>query len=1524
MSHSNGHLSDNLSAASNASDNSAIYSTGVFDDVDEEDDDTIDVAPGDGTLLNKRMELLINRSHTIVGENAYHDVKELNRFANNYPSNGQWDKVQGERGFNTYFAHKMHAAMQQMEDNNDRKEGKDPSNCDDPDRAIKCIVNTLTCERPNHDLKHPSDVPISLKPYQMTVKYMFSPSTETAIQRMLFGHGLGTGKTISMIQILDNFASSTRPKVFLFYSVQHINGFFRELCKFQSYTREWLVCRTENWFTHEQEQLYKDAQEAVTLQKLKMMQTHRAMLWRGPISQTELYNDGNYSLPPDFWGLWEDEIDPEIESWFPKQINLRLEQYDKSLLPYYVIVNGESAINAKVPSSTYNNVFEKCAAIVMRMRIHDWLKFFVSIPGFSSLYAQTTHDKVSTAIVMLTYLDAMLTQCKKPSNTPSRDLLTLADNVSEVLKSIQEIAEVVVTFKSLPVFATAVKGHMNIIRALGTTISIDPVRRMYPDQSVKDTFSELHEDAMKNMFGDNSGETTWDLCAVDMNDVIEIMFPDDNENSEQKKEKYMLQLQKMNDIEDSEHRQLLIDEIICNQYIIGYRGDPPAPEKNSYIQLRRAIRRAAQLRQLYNIFHTSPDGSVDSINAYEKADDMIQGASQTTDEGATILSFVQSLLRFTNHTSSQAMRSDSGERYVLGSPVIAVNYVDFCAEAKKRAQSTWSNLLRYGQDWANKVEVEYTTKEKIIVMDEAHNLLRAGTLQLETELEQKRQKRAEGNTTQKLIDDINRLEKAIERESNSRDEIRAKLLNPAAYANSRLALFTATPIISSVNDLSEMMDVVCGRSHDSVESMDGFVSFFRGRPKGVFPQHRPPGDAPEIRVVVPTYRGRSDPLRPIVRDCCKFKNYKPKAKKPRKRKKKKNDSRTPETPEPEENGEFSLSVDPTLGDNLTKNRVKLMRRNLQDYAVDNAMAGPNLVLQMEMFLQDYENQSLGDASIAEMNRRYREELEPLAIIKCPKLLQIANDVADEEENHLKDDRPNDGQKTIVMVAEGQLASEGEGIVTMTLLLRVEATRRDLIRETWAQEAVYEDPPNNPAIEIKRKFAHLGTGENMPLVRQCDRGKLVNQLKRVNGSGQGVPDKCQDVGGDLTMRSVFAAKDNALGWKTKVFVANASAYTESVSFENVRRIILASVPATAHSMLQQIGRASRLCKHSEFMDDSNKSYLDVQIYLTAIPIYDLVGIFQEKECTRFEGYSMGKLFPASVTDVDSFEQDNVCGNAGKNTSSIPADAFTREEVVEFIQEASLSDGGAFADSQWVQGLRDYQDISAKLRRTVPGARERALRDVTNPLQLNQAVCLKDNILRGLENDEPISEPGWKFTQSQWVDLKHRLLQTQIENMSHSKLVVGIILLQHFFKTLPIDDINPLVVSEFMQFIQLLNELMQLIQYKENTASKNIFVHIDPNFGRGLRHSREELRSFLKELGSAPIMSVKDMGSILHSADTYTYQGIEKSLYQFQASYQILRDISVDNRMLNTILGPPEPMSIEADEIYNNLRRIYVDA
>ena len=293
--------------------------------------------------------------------------------------------------------------------------------------------------------------------------------------------------------------------------------------------------------------------------------------------------------------------------------------------------------------------------------------------------------------------------------------------------------------------------------------------------------------------------------------------------------------------------------------------------------------------------------------------------------------------------------------------------------------------------------------------------------------------------------------------------------------------------------------------------------------------------------------------------------------------------------------------------------------------------------------------------------------------------------------------------------------------------------------------------------------------------------------------------------------------------------------------------------------------------------------------------------------------MGKLFPASVTDVKSFEQDNVCGNAGKNTPH-GAPAFTRENVVEFIQEAKMPEGGAFADSQWVQGLRDYQDTPARLRRPVPGARERALRDVTNPLQLNQAVCLKDNILRGLENDAPISEPGWRFTQSQWVDLKHQLLQPRIENMSHAKLVVGIILLQHFFKTLPINDNNPLVLAA----------LAHLIKYNKNTASGHILVQIDTNFDTTLRHSRENFRRFLKELGSAPIMSVKDIGSILHTADTYTYQNIEKSLYEFQASYRVLRDISVDHRILDTILGPPEPMSSEADEIYNNLRRIYVDA
>lgn len=1345
---------------------------------DDEDDDDAFQAAGDCTLTNKRMQCIIwdesEKFKTSVTERTYHDEKKLKRFANYYDT--IWHLTQGQPGFNEYFAEVMQKAMEEME-----KADEDSNvDCSDlnHDRAKNCTVNTLNCPNPEEmhgSSSRISDVPITLKPYQMTVKYMFSPNTEGAIQRMLFCHGLGTGKTISMIQILDNFAHDSRPKVLLFYSVQHINGFFRELCTFQSYTRNWLVCRTHNWFEYEHDLLYRYAKEAVTMQKLQMMKTSgsHTMLWRGPIAKATLWE---HSISEkNLWGEWNSTIDDEMQSWFPPLFTLQLDQYDKSLLPYFVIVMGRS-LNLKIFTSTYADVFEDCAKMLSNIGAGEWLKFYVrNTPEFSldrmnPDYKRTVYDEYSIAIVLLTYLNCMLEQCMRVSDTP--ELIELSEAASSVLKSIQEIAKTAARYTSRTVFETQVQPYIRAIKVAGGKISINPVESMvkstYGDtMTVMEVFQEMYVGAMEKEFGivdiDNSGVTTWDLCDVDIEDVIEHQFPSDRENSDEKMEEYVSMLEAYGTISDGDYRQLLFDEIICSKYIVGYRETSPnKKKKNQFVKLRRVIRQAAKLRELSNIYKKYKREDDSDISG---VDDMIQGASKTTEEGTTVLSFVQSLLRFTNRTSSTAVHS--GKLYELKSPVIAVNYYDFTKE-EGGAKSTWSKLLRYGKKWHEKEEVG-TMKEKIVIMDEAHNLLSAGTRELETELKQKIQKKEQvGHATQELTKDIKRLQKAVARESLSRDNIRQKLLNLEEYKESRVALFTATPIISSIDDLDDMLNVVCGKSHNLLESKEGFVSFFRGRPVNVFPEHRPAGDAPEIRVVAPTYirddddkhhpdwrrKLNDDWLRPIVGDCCKFKNHKPTVKK-------RKDEST-------EHGKFSLSVESILEGDLTKKRVKLMRRNLQDYVVSGN--NPNLLSKMETFLRSYETQPFLGERQAHMEDAYYKDLLPLAIIKCPKLLQIANDIADKEEAYLKEGKEDDGQKTIVMVAEGKLASDGEGIVTMTLLLRVEATRRPLLREKWAEnmEVAYKD--QDETLEIRPKFSHMGTGENMPLARQCDRGKSVNRLTRLKEE-QKITPNCRTVGGDLTMRNLFAASlpgdlDNARGWRTKVFVANASAYTESVSFENVRRIILASVPATAHSMLQQIGRASRLCKHDAFRKEG-ESYLDVQIYLTAIPVSSLVSIFETQSCTRFQGYNMGQLFSSSAK-----LGENCCGRPSSNSHGIATcdQTFSREEIVALLKNATMMPGGeTFANSQFVQGLLDYDDDSAG----------------------------------------------------------------------------------------------------------------------SNDSSKSI-------------------------------TSVKDMGAIVHTADTITYQGIENSLYEFQAGYSILREMAVDSRMLNKILGPENKLCTEAREIYENYK------
>ena len=77
---------------------------------------------------------------------------------------------------------------------------------------------------------------------------------------------------------------------------------------------------------------------------------------------------------------------------------------------------------------------------------------------------------------------------------------------------------------------------------------------------------------------------------------------------------------------------------------------------------------------------------------------------------------------------------------------------------------------------------------------------------------------------------------------------------------------------------------------------------------------------------------------------------------------------------------------------------------------------------------------------------------------------------------------------------------------------------------------------------------------------------------------------------------FNAPDNARGEKMRILVADADKYSEGVTFENVRELILAGVPET-HGMLQQrLGRILRMCKHDILPEDERN--VQAYVFVTA--------------------------------------------------------------------------------------------------------------------------------------------------------------------------------------------------------------------------------------------------------------------------------------------------------------------------------------
>ena len=123
--------------------------------------------------------------------------------------------TQGKRGFNDYFVGVMLRAFENI-------------------GLTKFNSESFSAQCPSGGNR--DDFP-ALQPYQLFVKYMITPETERLINRFLVAHGVGSGKTLTMIEVACNYSTDTRPIIFIVPKTL-VDNLLQEICIFRSFFRD--------------------------------------------------------------------------------------------------------------------------------------------------------------------------------------------------------------------------------------------------------------------------------------------------------------------------------------------------------------------------------------------------------------------------------------------------------------------------------------------------------------------------------------------------------------------------------------------------------------------------------------------------------------------------------------------------------------------------------------------------------------------------------------------------------------------------------------------------------------------------------------------------------------------------------------------------------------------------------------------------------------------------------------------------------------------------------------------------------------------------------------------------------------------------------------------------------------------------------------------------------------------------------------------------------------------------------------
>lgn len=79
-----------------------------------------------------------------------------------------------------------------------------------------------------------------LQPYQFMCRYICTPEFEDVIRRFLVVHEVGTGKTLTMLEILDNFFYDERAKIIVVPKKDLADNFLQEMLNHRTLYRDWL------------------------------------------------------------------------------------------------------------------------------------------------------------------------------------------------------------------------------------------------------------------------------------------------------------------------------------------------------------------------------------------------------------------------------------------------------------------------------------------------------------------------------------------------------------------------------------------------------------------------------------------------------------------------------------------------------------------------------------------------------------------------------------------------------------------------------------------------------------------------------------------------------------------------------------------------------------------------------------------------------------------------------------------------------------------------------------------------------------------------------------------------------------------------------------------------------------------------------------------------------------------------------------------------------------------------------------